>query len=93
MKRFALPPGTRTAIHEAVQALLLIAPDPLGRAQSALHNSKAKKLSTIYRRTGLMVIVHLTSRENRLLDTISFSVLRWTTTYFNFTARAALPLL
>ena len=43
--------------------------------QPALHHSTAKKLSTMYRQTGMMVIVHLTCRENRLLDTISYSVL------------------
>ncbi len=83
------PPGTRAAVLETVQALLAITPDPLGRAlpakpvlgcrlaqaQPALHNRFAKNLSTVNRQTGMMVIVHLTSRENRLLDTISFSVL------------------
>jgi hypothetical protein len=29
----------------------------------------------MHRQTGMMVIVHLTSIENRLLDTISFYVL------------------
>ena len=47
----------------------------LAQAQPALHYGTTQKLSTMYRQTGIMVRVHLTSEENRLLVTISFSVL------------------
>jgi hypothetical protein len=47
----------------------------LAQPQPALHHRTAQKLSTMYCQARMMVIVHLTPEETRLLVTNSLSVL------------------